>query len=193
MSKKIRIFAAQKPKPMADDFEDEELNEELDENSSDIIIPQEDTDNNTQDESGLHKVIFAQSMYREWYLDYASYVILDRAFPDVYDGLKPVQRRILHSMDELEDGRFNKVANIVGNTMKYHPHGDQSIGAALVQMGQKHLLIDTQGNCGNILTGDDAAAPRYIEARLTPFAKEVVFNRRGHVHPHPAPQLQRAD
>ena len=104
MSKKIRIFAAQKPKPMADDFEDEELNEELDENSSDIIIPQEDTDNNTQDESGLHKVIFAQSMYREWYLDYASYVILDRAFPDVYDGLKPVQRRILHSMESRHNG-----------------------------------------------------------------------------------------
>ena len=161
---------------MAEEFEDEELNEEFDENASDVVIPQEDTDESAQDESGLHKVIFAQSMYREWYLDYASYVILDRAFPDVYDGLKPVQRRILHSMDELEDGRFNKVANIVGNTMKYHPHGDQSIGAALVQMGQKHLLIDTQGNWGNILTGDDAAAPRYIEARLTPFAKEVVFN-----------------
>ena len=94
---------------MAEDFEDEELNEETVDNSGEIIIPQEDTDLSTQDESGLHKVIFAQSMYREWYLDYASYVILDRAFPDVYDGLKPVQRRILHSMDELEDGRFNKV------------------------------------------------------------------------------------
>ena len=117
-------------------------------------------------------------MYREWYLDYASYVILDRAIPDVYDGLKPVQRRILHSMDELEDGRFNKVANVVGNTMKYHPHGDQSIYAALVQLGQKHYAIDTQGNWGNILTGDPAAAPRYIEARLSPFAKEVVFNHK---------------
>jgi len=128
--------------------------------------------------SDLHKVIFAQTMYREWYLDYASYVILDRAFPDVYDGLKPVQRRILHSMDELEDGRYNKVANIVGNTMKYHPHGDQSIGGALVQLGQKKLLIDTQGNWGNILTGDPAAAPRYIEARLSKFALEVVFNHK---------------
>jgi topoisomerase-4 subunit A len=163
---------------MAEEFEDEELTEETTDNSGEITIPEEDTDTEATDESGLHKVIFAQSMYREWYLDYASYVILDRAFPDVYDGLKPVQRRILHSMDELEDGRFNKVANIVGNTMKYHPHGDQSIGAALVQMGQKHLLIDTQGNWGNILTGDDAAAPRYIEARLTPFAKEVVFNHK---------------
>ena len=163
---------------MAEEFEDEELNEGIDENAADVVIPEEDTDKELHDDSGLHKVIFAQSMYREWYLDYASYVILDRAFPDVYDGLKPVQRRILHSMDELEDGRFNKVANIVGNTMKYHPHGDQSIGAALVQMGQKHLLIDTQGNWGNILTGDDAAAPRYIEARLTPFAKEVVFNHK---------------
>ncbi len=128
--------------------------------------------------SDLHKVIFVQSMYREWFLDYASYVILDRAFPDVYDGLKPVQRRILHSMDELEDGRYNKVANIVGNTMKYHPHGDQSIYSALVAMGQKNYVIDTQGNWGNILTGDPAAAPRYIEARLSKFALEVVFNHK---------------
>ena len=131
-----------------------------------------------EDTSDLHKLIYADIMYREWYLDYASYVILDRAIPDVYDGLKPVQRRILHSMDELEDGRFNKVANVVGNTMKYHPHGDQSIYAALVQLGQKHYAIDTQGNWGNILTGDPAAAPRYIEARLSPFAKEVVFNHK---------------
>ncbi len=128
--------------------------------------------------SDLHKVIYVQSMYREWFLDYASYVILDRAFPDVYDGLKPVQRRILHSMDELEDGHYNKVANIVGNTMKYHPHGDQSIYSALVTMGQKNYVVDTQGNWGNILTGDPAAAARYIEARLSKFALEVVFNHK---------------
>ena len=115
-------------------------------------------------------------MYSDYFLDYASYVILERAVPHLYDGLKPVQRRILHSTDELDDGRYNKVANIVGNTMKYHPHGDQSIGAAMVQLGQKDLLIDCQGNWGNTLTGDNAAAPRYIEARLTKFALEVVFN-----------------
>ena len=115
-------------------------------------------------------------MYQNWFLDYASYVILERAVPHINDGLKPVQRRILHSMRELEDGRYNKVANIVGNTMKYHPHGDASIAGALVTMGQKDLLIDCQGNWGNILTGDGAAAPRYIEARLSEFALEVVFN-----------------
>lgn len=115
-------------------------------------------------------------LYKDWFLDYASYVILDRAIPSVFDGLKPVQRRIMHSMRELEDGRYNKVANIVGNTMKYHPHGDASITDAMVQIGQKELLIDTQGNWGNIFTGDSAAAARYIEARLTPFALEVVFN-----------------
>lgn len=115
-------------------------------------------------------------MYKEWFLDYSSYVILSRAIPSIYDGLKPVQRRILHSMREMEDGRYNKVANIVGNTMKYHPHGDSSIGGALVQIGQKNLLIDKQGNWGNIFTGDVAAASRYIEARLTKFALEVVFN-----------------
>ncbi len=122
------------------------------------------------------KITKVSGLYREWFLDYASYVILDRAIPSVYDGFKPVQRRILHSMKELEDGRYNKVANIVGNTMKYHPHGDASITDAMVQLGQKNLLIDTQGNWGNILTGDSAAAARYIEARLTPFALEVVFN-----------------
>ncbi len=116
------------------------------------------------------------AMYSDYFLDYASYVILERAVPHLADGLKPVQRRILHSMDELDDGRYNKVANIVGNTMKYHPHGDQSIGDAMVQLGQKDLLIDTQGNWGNTLTGDGAAAPRYIEARLTKFALDVVFN-----------------
>ncbi len=115
-------------------------------------------------------------MYRNWFLDYASYVILERAVPYIEDGLKPVQRRILHSMFEMEDGRYNKVANIIGNTMKYHPHGDASIGDALVQIGQKDLLVDTQGNWGNIYTGDSAAAPRYIEARLSKFALEVVFN-----------------
>lgn len=115
-------------------------------------------------------------MYRDWFLDYASYVILERAVPAMEDGFKPVQRRIMHSMKDLDDGRYNKVANIVGHTMQYHPHGDASIGDALVQMGQKDLLIDTQGNWGNILTGDGAAAPRYIEARLSKFALDVVFN-----------------
>ena len=115
-------------------------------------------------------------MFRNWYLEYASYVILERAVPHIEDGLKPVQRRILHSMSTLDDGRFNKVANIVGNTMQYHPHGDASIGDALVQLGQKELLIDTQGNWGNILTGDSAAAPRYIEARLSEFAIETAFS-----------------
>ncbi len=116
------------------------------------------------------------AMYSDYFLDYASYVILERAVPHLFDGLKPVQRRILHAMDEIDDGRYNKVAGIVGNTMNYHPHGDQSIGAAIVGLGQKDLLIDTQGNWGNTLTGDGAAAPRYIEARLTKFANDVVFN-----------------
>lgn len=115
-------------------------------------------------------------MYKDWFLDYASYVILERAVPAIEDGLKPVQRRILHSMKELDDGRYNKVANIVGHTMQYHPHGDASISDAIVQIGQKDLLIDTQGNWGNILTGDSAAASRYIEARLSKFALEVVFS-----------------
>ena len=115
-------------------------------------------------------------MYQNWFLDYASYVILERAVPDIYDGLKPVQRRILHSMKRLDDGRYNKVANIVGHTMQFHPHGDASIGDALVQLGQKDLLIDCQGNWGNILTGDGAAASRYIEARLSKFALDTVFN-----------------
>lgn len=126
-----------------------------------------------QEENAKHKLT---GMYREWYLDYASYVILERAVPHLDDGLKPVQRRILHAMKKSDDGRYNKVASIIGDTMKYHPHGDASIGGALVQLGQKDLLIDCQGNWGNILTGDSAAAPRYIEARLTPFAKEVLFN-----------------
>jgi topoisomerase-4 subunit A len=125
------------------------------------------------DESVKHHL---SGMYQNWFLDYASYVILERAVPDIYDGLKPVQRRILHSMRRLDDGRYNKVANIVGHTMQFHPHGDASIGDALVQLGQKDLLIDCQGNWGNILTGDGAAASRYIEARLTKFALETVFN-----------------
>lgn len=124
----------------------------------------------------LEKVIQVSGMYKEWFLDYASYVILERAVPHLHDGLKPVHRRILHSMKEMDDGRYHKVANIIGNTMKYHPHGDASIGDALVQIGQKDLVIDCQGNWGNILTGDSAAAPRYIEARLTKFALEVLFN-----------------
>ncbi len=115
-------------------------------------------------------------MYKDWFLDYASYVILERAVPDLFDGLKPVQRRILHSMNTLEDGRYNKVANIVGTTMQFHPHGDASISDAIIQLGQKDLLIDMQGNWGNIYTGDKAAASRYIEARLSKFALEVVFN-----------------
>ena len=114
-------------------------------------------------------------MYQDYFLDYASYVILERAVPALLDGLKPVQRRLLHSMDDLHDGRYHKVANLIGHTMKFHPHGDASIGDALVQIGQKDLLVDCQGNWGNILTGDSAAAPRYIEARLTPFAREVIY------------------
>lgn len=124
----------------------------------------------------LQHVKTLPEMYENWFLDYASYVILERAVPDVYDGLKPVQRRILQAMKRLEDGRYNKVANIIGFTMQYHPHGDASIGDALVALGQKDLLIDTQGNWGNIFTGDSAAAPRYIEARLSKFALEVAFN-----------------
>jgi topoisomerase-4 subunit A len=130
----------------------------------------------TGEEREDDEAIYVDDMYGDWFLDYASYVILERAVPHADDGLKPVQRRILHSMRELEDGRYNKVANVIGNTMKYHPHGDASIGDAMIQLGQKDLLIDTQGNWGNLLTGDSSAAPRYIEARLTPFALEVVFS-----------------
>lgn len=139
--------------------------------------PQEEGMNGEPEENGkIRSIQHLSGMYQKWFLDYASYVILERAVPYVNDGLKPVQRRILHSMREMDDGRYNKVANIIGNTMKYHPHGDASIGDALVQLGQKDLLIDCQGNWGNILTGDDAAAPRYIEARLSKFALDVVFN-----------------
>src|SRR5215213_9808274 len=124
----------------------------------------------TDDKTGI------SGQYQTWFLDYASYVILERAVPALEDGLKPVQRRILHAMREMDDGRYNKVANIIGQAMQYHPHGDASIGDALVNMGQKDLLVDTQGNWGDVRTGDDAAAARYIEARLSKFALEVVFN-----------------
>ena len=139
--------------------------------SEENILPQE-----SKTEGPKEAITYLSGMYRDWFLDYASYVILERAVPYVMDGLKPVQRRILHAMKEMDDGRFNKVANIIGQTMQYHPHGDASIGDALVQLGQKDLLVETQGNWGNILTGDSAAAPRYIEARLSKFALEVLFN-----------------
>lgn len=143
---------------MSDELENQELNQ------------------NTPEETSGETITKVTGMYRDWFLDYASYVILERAVPAIEDGFKPVQRRIMQSMKDLDDGRYNKVANIVGHTMQYHPHGDASIGDAMVQIGQKDLLIDTQGNWGNILTGDGAAAPRYIEARLSKFALEVVFN-----------------
>lgn len=129
-----------------------------------------------EQEGQMRALTHLSGMYKEWFLDYASYVILERAVPYINDGLKPVQRRILHAMKRLDDGRYNKVANIIGHTMQFHPHGDASIGDALVQLGQKDLLIDTQGNWGNILTGDSSAAPRYIEARLSKLALDVVFN-----------------
>ena len=136
-------------------------------------VKMSDTTNN---EEKLHNITSLDGLYENWFLDYASYVILDRAVPHINDGLKPVQRRILHSLKEMDDGRFNKAANVIGNTMKYHPHGDASIGDAMVQIGQKNLLIDCQGNWGDPVTGDSAAAPRYIEARLSKFALDVVFN-----------------
>lgn len=148
---------------MAENEEDlpEEFDEEFEDSSS---------------EEDVGDVVKVSGMYEDWFLDYASYVILERAVPHVNDGLKPVQRRILHSLREMDDGRFHKVANVIGNTMKYHPHGDASIGDAMVQIGQRDLLLDTQGNWGNIFTGDRAAAPRYIEVRLSKFALDVVFN-----------------
>ena len=153
-----------------DPLEENENNEHQsdDENENDIVSGKKIDENITP----------LNGLYEDWFLDYASYVILERAVPGLYDGLKPVQRRILHSMKEMDDGRYNKVANIIGNTMKYHPHGDASIGDALVQLGQKELLIDSQGNWGNTLTGDSAAAPRYIEARLSKFAQHVAFNNK---------------
>jgi topoisomerase IV subunit A len=152
--------------------------EELDEiyNEEDSLANSEEVKEEAGEDTKLHKITNIQSMFKNWWLDYASYVVLQRAVPDLIDGFKPVQRRIMHSMWELEDGRYNKVANIIGNTMKYHPHGDRSIGDAITQLGQKELLIDMQGNWGNVLTGDSAAAPRYIEARLSKFALDVVYN-----------------
>lgn len=140
---------------------------------SDDLTPEEIPANS---EEKLHNITSLDGLYENWFLDYASYVILDRAVPHINDGLKPVQRRILHSLKEMDDGRFNKAANVIGNTMKYHPHGDASIGDAMVQIGQKNLMIDCQGNWGDPVTGDSAAAPRYIEARLSKFALEVAFN-----------------
>lgn len=145
-------------------------------NTFDEQIDAEHSDYKPTDRFDASAVHHLSGMYKNWFLDYASYVILERAVPSIDDGLKPVQRRILHSMKRMDDGRYNKVANIVGHTMQFHPHGDASIGDALVQMGQKNLLVDTQGNWGNILTGDRAAAPRYIESRLSKFALETVFN-----------------
>ena len=137
----------------------------------------EENDDLLNEQEENHETITKVSgMFKDWFLDYASYVILERAVPAIEDGFKPVQRRIMHSMKDLDDGRYNKVANIVGHTMQYHPHGDASIADAMVQIGQKDLLIDTQGNWGNILTGDSAAAARYIEARLSKFALDVVYN-----------------
>ena len=164
---------------MDDNIKDPENIEEQDmpvQDDSNDIEPESHSDYkpaNRFDASAVHHL---SGMYQNWFLDYASYVILERAVPHIEDGLKPVQRRILHSMKRMDDGRYNKVANIVGHTMQFHPHGDASIGDALVQLGQKDLLVDCQGNWGNILTGDRAAAPRYIEARLSKFALDVVFN-----------------
>lgn len=135
-----------------------------------------DNDQFIEKDKQLHEVVHVSGMYESWFLDYASYVILERAVPAIQDGLKPVQRRILHAMKEMDDGRYNKVANIIGSTMQYHPHGDASIGDAIIGIGQKELLIDQQGNWGDIRTGDRAAAPRYIEARLSKFALEVLYN-----------------
>ena len=173
-----------RPEDKEDDYIEDKENEEIEDINSDT------QDNEaTEEEANTHSdykvpgkgdtrvtTYHLSGMYQNWFLDYASYVILERAVPHINDGLKPVQRRILHSMRRLDDGRYNKVANIVGHTMQFHPHGDASIGDALVQLGQKDLLIDCQGNWGNILTGDGAAAPRYIEARLSKFALETVFN-----------------
>lgn len=165
-----------------DKRKDNNEEEELEQDGEGTMAEEEETgeeshsDYKPADRFDASAVKHLSGMYKNWFLDYASYVILERAVPHIEDGLKPVQRRILHSMKRMDDGRYNKVANIVGHTMQFHPHGDASIGDALVQMGQKDLLIDTQGNWGNILTGDRAAAPRYIESRLSKFALETVFN-----------------
>ena len=136
----------------------------------------ENLDNIPQEDGELHEKTPISGLYENWFLEYASYVILERAVPATEDGLKPVQRRIMHALNEMDDGRFNKVANVIGSTMQYHPHGDASINDAIVNLGQKELLFDTQGNWGDVRTGDSAAAPRYIEVRLSKFAKEVAFN-----------------
>lgn len=173
---------------MKDEEEDninEETNDELDqptneettdEGFDDIVRPSTGSHFYDNDENPEDTITKVTGMYKDWFLDYASYVILERAVPAIEDGFKPVQRRIMHSLKELDDGRYNKVANVVGHTMQYHPHGDASIGDAMVQIGQKELLIDCQGNWGNILTGDSAAASRYIEARLSKFALEVLYS-----------------
>ena len=161
------------------------MDDEIKYNSEDPVVPEDAEEQTASEAHSDYKPVnrfdaaavhHLSGMYQNWFLDYASYVILERAVPHIEDGLKPVQRRILHSMKRMDDGRYNKVANIVGHTMQFHPHGDASIGDALVQLGQKDLLVDTQGNWGNILTGDRAAAPRYIEARLSKFALDTVFN-----------------
>lgn len=159
-------------KSVEDDNNNDISNQSVDDNENTTLHSDYKVLSNNESKIAYH----LSGMYQHWFLDYASYVILERAVPHINDGLKPVQRRILHSMKRLDDGRYNKVANIVGHTMQFHPHGDASIGDALVQLGQKELLIDCQGNWGNILTGDGAAAPRYIEARLSKFALETVFN-----------------
>ncbi len=174
MAKKKDDKGKKKKAPAEDQVKKEPENQQEPENAQEQLPPE--TSEGAGGDDTRPNVIHLSGMYQNWFLDYASYVILERAVPAVEDGLKPVQRRILHSLWELEDGRYNKVANVIGHTMKYHPHGDASIGDAMVQLGQKDLLIDTQGNWGNILTGDRAAAPRYIEARLTKFGLEVVFN-----------------
>ena len=160
---------------------EDEINEELNESASEESFEDIKTSTGMQhfyenNDDGSDTITKVTGMYKDWFLDYASYVILERAVPAIEDGFKPVQRRIMHSLKELDDGRYNKVANVVGHTMQYHPHGDQSIGDAMVQIGQKELLIDCQGNWGNILTGDSAAASRYIEARLSKFALEVLYS-----------------
>ncbi|MVN75769.1 DNA gyrase/topoisomerase IV subunit A [Hymenobacter sp. HMF4947] len=160
----------------AEDSDDADLAEETVETEPDSPVEVEEDDAKFAPGEVIHDVNNVRGMYQNWFLDYASYVILERAVPAVEDGLKPVQRRILHAMKEMDDGRFNKVANVIGQTMQYHPHGDASIGDAMVNLGQKDLLIETQGNWGDVRTGDSAAAPRYIEARLSKFALEVVFN-----------------
>ncbi|MBE7685170.1 DNA gyrase/topoisomerase IV subunit A [Tenacibaculum piscium] len=165
MSEEIEETNQQENKPI-----NESVNESVNE------LNEQELNNSIDSQENTETITKVTGMYKEWFLDYASYVILERAVPSLEDGLKPVQRRIMHSMKDLDDGRYNKVANIVGHTMQYHPHGDASIADAMVQIGQKELLIDMQGNWGNILTGDRAAASRYIEARLSKFALDVVFN-----------------